>query len=117
MDGNSYIMNYYPKKHINLPSICLVHPLKSIGSIFFWVIRHVFREAQEMGKKHSAELNVKVVDYPNMVYVAGIGTEQSKQMNRWNPVNKKHKGIVQKNIKGWIFMKNMNFCEQSQIRI
>ena len=35
-----------------------------------------------MGKKHSAELNVKVVDYPNMVYVAGIGTEQSKQMNR-----------------------------------
>lgn len=26
-------------------------------------------EAQEMGKKHSAELNVKVVDYPNMVYV------------------------------------------------
>lgn len=25
-------------------------------------------EAQEMGKKHSQELNVKVVDYPNMVY-------------------------------------------------
>merc|ERR1719436_1460841 len=30
-------------------------------------------EAQEMGKKHSAELDVKVVDYPNMVYV---GAEQ-----------------------------------------
>merc|ERR1711920_955089 len=26
-------------------------------------------EAQEMGKKHSAELDVTVVDYPNMVYV------------------------------------------------
>merc|ERR1712187_1028494 len=26
-------------------------------------------DAQEMGKKHSAELSVKVVDYPNMVYV------------------------------------------------
>jgi len=26
-------------------------------------------EAQEMGKKHSEELSVKVVDYPNMVYV------------------------------------------------
>merc|ERR1711874_227098 len=26
-------------------------------------------EAQEMGKKHSAELEVTVVDYPNMVYV------------------------------------------------
>merc|ERR1712157_578622 len=26
-------------------------------------------EAQEMGKKHSAELGMTVVDYPNMVYV------------------------------------------------
>merc|ERR1712007_424582 len=26
-------------------------------------------EAQEMGKKHSAELEMTVVDYPNMVYV------------------------------------------------
>lgn len=26
-------------------------------------------EAQDMGKKHSEELSVKVVDYPNMVYV------------------------------------------------
>merc|ERR1712107_878324 len=26
-------------------------------------------EAQEMGKKHSAELDMTVVDYPNMVYV------------------------------------------------
>ena len=40
------------------------------------------REAQEMGKKHSAELNVKVVDYPNMVYVAGqsSGAKTSKLM-------------------------------------
>jgi len=34
-------------------------------------------EAQEMGKKHSDELSVKVVDYPNMVYVGeGLGNER-----------------------------------------
>jgi len=40
-----------------------------------------FREAQDMGKKHSAELNVKVVDYPNMVYVAGM-REKNGDWNR-----------------------------------
>ena len=34
-----------------------------------------------MGKKHSAELNVKVVDYPNMVYVAGM-REKNGDWNR-----------------------------------
>merc|ERR1712217_748336 len=33
-------------------------------------------EAQEMGKKHSAELGVTVVDYPNMVYVGESGNER-----------------------------------------
>jgi len=33
-------------------------------------------EAQEMGKKHSDELGVKVVDYPNMVYVGEKGNER-----------------------------------------
>merc|ERR1719401_1267898 len=33
-------------------------------------------EAQEMGKKHSDELSVKVVDYPNMVYVGEKGNER-----------------------------------------
>merc|ERR1712029_1155840 len=33
-------------------------------------------EAQEMGKKHSDELGVKVVDYPNMVYVGAEGNER-----------------------------------------
>merc|ERR1719453_1038839 len=33
-------------------------------------------EAQEMGKKHSDELGVKVVDYPNMVYVGEEGNER-----------------------------------------
>lgn len=33
-------------------------------------------EAQDMGKKHSDELSVKVVDYPNMVYVGEAGNER-----------------------------------------
>merc|ERR1712083_290945 len=33
-------------------------------------------EAQEMGKKHSQELHVTVVDYPNMVYVGESGNER-----------------------------------------
>merc|ERR1712137_565886 len=33
-------------------------------------------DAQEMGKKHSAELDVTVVDYPNMVYVGDAGNER-----------------------------------------
>merc|ERR1712187_585103 len=33
-------------------------------------------EAQEMGKKHSEELSMKVVDYPNMVYVGEQGNER-----------------------------------------
>jgi len=33
-------------------------------------------EAQEMGKKHSEELAVTVVDYPNMVYVGEEGNER-----------------------------------------
>merc|ERR1711972_438496 len=33
-------------------------------------------EAQDMGKKHSAELGVTVVDYPNVVYVGDAGNER-----------------------------------------
>jgi len=33
-------------------------------------------EAQDMGKKHSQELHVTVVDYPNMVYVGESGNER-----------------------------------------
>merc|ERR1712007_407546 len=33
-------------------------------------------EAQDMGKKHSQELHVTVVNYPNMVYVGGSGNER-----------------------------------------
>merc|ERR1712032_930783 len=33
-------------------------------------------EAQDMGKKHSEELSVSVVDYPNMVYVGDAGNER-----------------------------------------
>merc|ERR1712039_248173 len=33
-------------------------------------------DAQDMGKKHSDELSVTVVDYPNMVYVGAEGNER-----------------------------------------
>ena len=39
-----------------------------------------------MGKKHSEELSVKVVDYPNMVYVARTASETrtgGRVSDRW----------------------------------
>ena len=43
-------------------------------------------QAQDMGKKHSAELSVKVVDYPNMVYASWIQAAYPK-MPRMPAVN------------------------------
>merc|ERR1712066_729220 len=47
-------------------------------------------EAQEMGKKHSAELEVTVVDYPNMVYV---GEEHGNERGYISDKVAKEKGL------------------------
>merc|ERR1711920_1089821 len=47
-------------------------------------------EAQENGKKHSAELAVTVVDYPNMVYV---GEDQGNARGYLSDVDAKAKGL------------------------
>ena len=54
-------------------------------------------EAQEMGKKHSEELSVKVVDYPNMVYV---GLEHGNERGYATDVDAKAKGLKVNKLSG-----------------
>jgi len=61
-------------------------------------------EAQEIGKKHSAELSVTVVDYPNMVYV---GTEHGNERGYTTEPAAKSKGIKIQKLSGTEFRKRL----------
>merc|ERR1712232_609128 len=61
-------------------------------------------EAQDKGKKHSDELAVKVVDYPNMVYV---GTEHGNERGYASDVDAKAKGLKIHKLSGTEFRKRM----------
>lgn len=61
-------------------------------------------EAQEMGKKHSEELSVTVVDYPNMVYV---GTEHGNERGYATEPEAKGKGIKIQKLSGTDFRKRL----------
>jgi len=61
-------------------------------------------EAQDMGKKHSDELNVKVVDYPNMVYV---GAEHGNERGYATEPEAKEKGIKIQKLSGTDFRKRL----------
>ncbi|CAK9025422.1 unnamed protein product [Durusdinium trenchii] len=65
-------------------------------------------EAQEMGKKHSQELNVKVVDYPNMVYV---GMEHGNERGYIADVDAKAKGLKINKLSGTEFRKRLRSGE------
>merc|ERR1719473_2689454 len=61
-------------------------------------------EAQEMGKKHSEELSVKVVDYPNMVYV---GTEHGNERGYMTEPEAKSKQLKVSKLSGTDFRKRL----------
>jgi sulfate adenylyltransferase len=61
-------------------------------------------EAQEMGKKHSAELSVTVVDYPNMVYV---GEEHGNERGYATEPDAKKKGLKIQKLSGTDFRKRL----------
>merc|ERR1719305_1925548 len=61
-------------------------------------------EAQENGKKHSAELAVTVVDYPNMVYV---GDEHGNVRGYASDVDAKGKGLKIHKLSGTEFRKRL----------
>merc|ERR1712014_314837 len=61
-------------------------------------------EAQEMGKKHSAELAVTVVDYPNMVY---IGEELGNERGYATEPDAKEKGLKIAKLSGTEFRKRL----------
>merc|ERR1712046_287518 len=61
-------------------------------------------EAQENGKKHSAELAVTVVDYPNMVYV---GEEYGNARGYSSDVDAKAKGVKIQKLSGTEFRKRL----------
>jgi len=61
-------------------------------------------EAQEMGKKHSDELSVKVVDYPNMVYV---GEEHGNERGYATEPDAKSKGLKVQKLSGTDFRKRL----------
>merc|ERR1712187_149646 len=66
-------------------------------------------EAQEMGKKHSDELGVKVVDYPNMVYV---GEEQGNARGYATEPDAKAKGLKIQKLSGTEFRKRLRSGEE-----
>jgi sulfate adenylyltransferase len=66
-------------------------------------------EAQEMGKKHSAELAVTVVDYPNMVYV---GMEHGNERGYATEPDAKSKGIKIQKLSGTDFRKRLRSGEE-----
>merc|ERR1712061_362906 len=61
-------------------------------------------EAQDMGKKHSAELGVTVVDYPNMVYV---GQEHGNARGYISDKLAKEKGLKIQKLSGTEFRKRL----------
>merc|ERR1712232_1359568 len=61
-------------------------------------------EAQEMGKKHSAELDVTVVDYPNQVYV---GEEHGNARGYMSDTEAKKKGVKIQKLSGTEFRKRL----------
>merc|ERR1719478_979053 len=61
-------------------------------------------EAQEMGKKHSEELSVKVVDYPNMVYV---GEEHGNERGYMTEPDAKSKKLKISKLSGTDFRKRL----------
>merc|ERR1711912_157103 len=61
-------------------------------------------EAQEMGKKHSAELDMTVVDYPNMVYV---GEEHGNARGYISDKAAKEKGLKIAKLSGTEFRKRL----------
>jgi sulfate adenylyltransferase len=61
-------------------------------------------EAQEMGKKHSEELSVTVVDYPNMVYVGG---DHGNERGYATDVAAKAKGLKIMKLSGTDFRKRL----------
>merc|ERR1712216_665474 len=61
-------------------------------------------EAQEMGKKHAADLDMTVVDYPNMVYV---GEEQGNERGYATEPEAKSKGIKIQKLSGTEFRKRL----------
>jgi sulfate adenylyltransferase len=66
-------------------------------------------EAQEMGKKHSAELGVTVVDYPNQVYV---GEENGNARGYIADTEAKKKGLQVKKLSGTEFRKRLRSGEE-----
>jgi sulfate adenylyltransferase len=61
-------------------------------------------EAQEMGKKHSEDLDVTVVDYPNMVYV---GDEHGNERGYTTEPEAKSKGVKIQKLSGTEFRKRL----------
>jgi sulfate adenylyltransferase len=61
-------------------------------------------EAQEMGKKHSAELGVTVVDYPNMVHV---GEKDGNERGYATETDAKKKGLKPAKLSGTEFRKRL----------
>eukprot|EP00933_Yihiella_yeosuensis_P043864 TRINITY_DN38858_c0_g1_i1.p1 TRINITY_DN38858_c0_g1~~TRINITY_DN38858_c0_g1_i1.p1 ORF type:complete len:432 (-),score=87.26 TRINITY_DN38858_c0_g1_i1:132-1427(-) len=61
-------------------------------------------EAQEMGKKHSKELSVTVVDYPNMVYV---GAENGNERGYTTEPDAKSRGLKVQKLSGTDFRKRL----------
>jgi len=61
-------------------------------------------EAQEMGKKHAAELAMTVVDYPNMVYV---GEEHGNERGYASDKDAKARGIKVQKLSGTEFRKRL----------
>merc|ERR1711972_909578 len=61
-------------------------------------------EAQEMGKKHAAELEITVVDYPNMVYV---GEEHGNARGYISDKAAKEKGLKIAKLSGTEFRKRL----------
>jgi len=66
-------------------------------------------EAQEMGKKHSAELGVGVVDYPNMVYV---GEEHGNERGYATEPDAKSRGLKVEKLSGTDFRKRLRSGEE-----
>merc|ERR1712048_705604 len=61
-------------------------------------------DAQDMGKKHSLELGVTVVDYPNMVYV---GEENGNERGYTTEPDAKERGLSIKKLSGTEFRKRL----------
>merc|ERR1719460_1253411 len=66
-------------------------------------------EAQDMGKKHMEELHMKVVDYPNMVYV---GAEHGNERGYATEPDAKKNGVKISKLSGTEFRKRLRSGEE-----